>query len=210
MTDRDLHLIGDSTLRQLFILFLESVGVRVPLTGPFIPPKLKDYVIEKYNATVHYSLHGPPVLSSLAINFSLATFTADVIDAIPANGNEIILISTVHHFAILSSEGYRQRLMAIVDAIRCLRQRKLDKHIPIVFRTANPRGNYTFRANSYRLKSYNEIAIDTFVTAKLDVIVYDIYDMVSDCPYKPVAHLPDYMMTLQIDHILSLVCPLES
>ena len=210
LTGRDLHLIGDSTVRQLFILLLESASVRVPLISPFISPKLKDYVVKQYNATVHYSLHGPPVLSSLAINFSLATFTADVIDAIPANGNEIIVISTVHHFAILSSEGYRQRLMEIVAAIRRLRQRKLGKHIPIVFRTANPRGDNTFRENSYRLKSYNQIAIDIFVGAKLDVIVYDIYDMFSACPYKPVVHLPDDMMTVQIDHILSLVCPPKS
>ncbi|XP_062514723.1 NXPE family member 4-like [Corticium candelabrum] len=197
LTGRDLYMIG-------------SVGVRVALKGQFVPPKLQDHVVEQYNTTVHFNLHGPPIASSSAINFSLATFTADVIDAIPANGNEILVISTVHHFLSLSVEGFQQRLMDIVAAIRRLRQRKLGKKILIIFRTANPRGGTTFRRNPYRLKRYSQMAIDTLVAAKQDVIVYDIFDMFLAYPGKAMVHLPDDMMTLQMNHILSLVCPLKS
>ena len=64
---------------------MASAGTRVPTNGAFVPPKFKDYSIAKYKATIHYRLHGLPLLSSLALNFGKAKYTADIIDGIPGN-----------------------------------------------------------------------------------------------------------------------------
>lgn len=207
LTNRDVYFIGDSTIRQLFALLLSSVGIKVPPTKPqFIPSNLTNTFVERYNATIRYRLHGLPVMINLAINFSDATFSADIIDAIPGNGNEILVLTMIHHFTVLPPEAFRLRLQQIVAALRRLRERNFGGKIPIVFRTANPRAFDSLRLNAYRIKWYNEIAIEIFTFSKLGVIVYDIFDMVAASPDAELVHQTDTVMSVQLSHILSLIC----
>ncbi|XP_062509141.1 NXPE family member 4-like [Corticium candelabrum] len=204
---KNLYLIGDSTVRQLFSVLMASAGIQVPTNGAFVPPKYKDYSITKYKATIHYRLHGLPLLSSLALNFGKATYTADTIDDIPGNENEVLILSCVHHLVLLPPNGFRDRLQQILAAIGRLRQKSLGKNIPIIFRTANPRNFDSARINSYRIRWYNKIAIDTFTASNLGIVVYDIFDMFAATNFIELVHLPGGMIELELSQMFSLLCP---
>ncbi|XP_062510133.1 NXPE family member 3-like [Corticium candelabrum] len=116
-----------------------------PKLSLYIPENLLNTYVKKYNATIRYRLHGLPLQTKLGMNFTGATFVADTIDAIPGNGNEIILISTIQHFLRLPPDIFRQRMEHMVTVIRHLRQRKMGKTAPVIFSTGNPRGFDSFR-----------------------------------------------------------------
>ncbi|XP_062521402.1 NXPE family member 3-like [Corticium candelabrum] len=205
LSNRELYFIGDSTIRQLHFLLLSSLGIAIP-KSQYVPEELENMYLEYYNATIRFRMHGPPLLTSMTINFNLATFSADVIDQIPGNGNEILVLSCVHHFISMSPKGFEMRLQQIIDAIRRLKKRRMGRAIPIVVRTANFREFDSLRVNCYRVKWYNEILARAFVNANLGVVVYDVFDMTAAGRYPHLVHQPKYVMSAEMSHILSLVC----
>ena len=63
------------------------------------------------------------------------------------------------------------------EILSAIRQKRLGKNIPIIFRTANPQNFDSAHINSYCVIWYNKIAIDTFTASKLGIVVYDIFNM---------------------------------
>ncbi len=206
LTNRELYLIGDSTVRQLHIVILSSIGLMQPQLSLYIPENLLNTYVKKYNATIRYRLHGLPLQTTLGMNFTGATFVADTIDAIPGHGNEIILISTIQHFLLLPPDIFRQRMEHMVTAVRHLRQRKMGKTVPVIFSTGNPRRFDSFRLNSYRIKWYNQIVAETFAAANVGIIVYDVFDMMASSADPQMPHQPQERMAVKLSHILSLAC----
>ncbi|XP_062509152.1 NXPE family member 4-like [Corticium candelabrum] len=206
LTNRELYLIGDSTVRQLHIVVLSSIGLMQPKLSLYIPENLLNTYVKKYNATIRYRLHGLPLQTTLGMNFTGATFVADTIDAIQANGNEIILISTIQHFLLLPPDIFRQRMEHMVTAVRHLRQRKMGKTVPVIFSTGNPRGFDSFRLNSYRIKWYNQIVAETFAAADVGIIVYDVFDMMASSADPQMPHQSQQRMAVKLSQILSLAC----
>ena len=206
LTNRSLHLLGDSTIRQLHRSLLHSAGI-LKQGERKIHGKLRNVYVKQYNASLRYNTHGLPLSTPLAMNLTDADFTADHLDAISANGNEIIILSMIHHFTLMPPEGFRLRLQQIIDAIRRLRDRRQGRTIPIMFRTANTRGFVSLSFNVYKIKWYNEIAVEMFGASKLDVIVYDIFDMTASSPNPEELHPNNDIVSLQLSQILSLVCP---
>ncbi|XP_062523519.1 NXPE family member 3-like [Corticium candelabrum] len=204
LSGKDLYLIGASTFRQLYTSVLEGFGVRMPWL--FIPSWDFNKFFKQYNASVRYRTHGLPQMTKTAMNFSASVFTADHIDKLEGNGNEIVVISLVHHFVDLTPDGFRKRMEDILDAIRRLKRRNKGNKIPIVFRADNGRSFDSFHINAFRIRWYNQIATDVIKAANLGIIVYDIFDMVAACPNPEPVHQADYVTSVQVSHILSLVC----
>ena len=209
LTNRSLLFIGDSTVRQLHLSMLQSAGIFKQAALQRLTSKLRDVYRKQYNASIHYILHGLPWSGHYGMNLTDAKFTIDHLDALPANGNEIVVLSTVHHFTLMPSEGFRLRLQDIIDAIRRLRDRRQGWRIPIVFRTANPRNFVSLSVNVYRVKWYNEIAVEMLMASKLDVIIYDIFDMLASSQNSEDVHPNNDIVSLEVSHILNLVCPDE-
>ena len=209
LTNRSLRFIGDSTVRQLHLSILQSAGIikQAALQKP--TSELRDVYIKQYNASIHYNLHGLPWFSSNGMNLTDAKFTIDHLDAVPANGNEIVVLSTVHHFTVMTPEGFRLRLQDIIDAIRRLRDKRKGWRIPIVFRTANPRDFLSLSINAYKVKWLNEIAVEMLMASKLDVIIYDIFDMLASSQNSEHVHPNNDIVAVEVSHILNLVCPDE-
>jgi hypothetical protein len=210
LTNRSLYLIGDSTIRQLHLSLLYSSGLLEEVPGSIhLPNGLTTVYVQLYNVSIRFHYHGLPFLTSLTLNLMDTNFTTDLLDAIPANGNEIIILSTIHHFTLLPPEGFQLRLRHIIDAIRRLRERGEGRRIPIVFRTANPRPFDSLSLNAYKIKWYNDVAIEMLGASKLDVTVYDIFDMVASSKNPVALHQKHNMMSLQLSHIVDLICPEE-
>ena len=210
LTNRSLHFIGDSTVKQLHYSILQSAGIikQVVLRRP-ITSELRDVYRKQYNASIHFIQHGLPWCAHFGMNLTDAKFTIDHLDAVPANGNEIVVLSTVHHFTLMTPEGFRLRLQDIIDAIRRLRDRRQGWRIPIVFRTANPRDFVSLSINAYKVKWLNEIAVEMLMASKLDVIIYDIFDMLASSQNSEHVHPNDDIVAVEVSHILNLVCPDE-
>jgi hypothetical protein len=210
LTNRSLYLIGDSTIRQLHLSLLYSSGLLEEVPGSIhLPNGLTTVYVQLYNVSIRFHYHGLPFLTRKTLNVIDTNFTTDLLDAIPANGNEIIILSTIHHFVLLPPEGFRLRLRHIIDAIRRLRERGEGRRIPIVFRTANPRPFDSLSLNAYKIKWYNDVAIEMLGASKLDVTVYDIFDMVASSKNPVAIHQEHDMMSLQLSHIVDLICPEE-
>ena len=209
LTNRSLRFIGDSTVRQLHLSMLQSADIIKQAAVQRLTSKLRDVYIKQYNASIHYNLHGLPWISPMGMNLTDAKFTIDLLDALPANGNEIVVLSTVHHFTLMTPEGFRLRLQHIIDAIRRLRDRRQGWRIPIVFRTANPRDFGSLSLNVYKAKWLNEIAVEMLMASKLDVIIYDIFDMLASSQNPEAIHPNNDIVSVEISHILNLVCPDE-
>ena len=207
LTNKRLHFIGDSTIRQLYLSVRDSLGFPKVFSRDELTHELKNTYVKLYNATIRYDQHGLPWLTPNGINFTSADFTSDLLDAIPAHGNEIVILSTIHHFVLMPPEGFRLRLRHIIDAIRRLRERKHGRRIPVVFRTANAREFSSLSLNAYKIKWYNEMAVEMFGESKLDVIVYDIFDMIASGQNPEGLHQSDFVMSVELSHILGLVCP---
>jgi hypothetical protein len=53
------------------------------------------------------------------------------------------------------------------------------------------------------------VAIEMFRASELDITVYDIFDMVASSKTPLVLHQQNRMMSLELSHILNLICPDE-
>ena len=121
--------------------------------------------------------------------------------------NEVLILSCVHHLVLLPPNVFRDRLQQILSAISRLRQKSLGKTFQFIFRTANPRNCDSARINSYRIRWYNKIAIDTFTASNLGIVVYDIFDMFAATNFIELVHLPAGMIELELSQMFSLLCP---
>jgi hypothetical protein len=207
LANKRLYFIGDSTVRQLYLSVRDSFGFPRIYSRDEVTHELKTTYIKLHNTTIRYDQHGLPWLTPNGINFTSVDFTTDLLDAIPAHGNEIIILSTIHHFVLMPPEGFRLRLQQIIDALRRMRNRRKGRRIPVVFRTANPRQFSSLSLNAYKIKWYNEVAVEMFVKSELDVVVYDVFDMIASGGNPEGLHQSDFVISIQLSHIFGLLCP---
>ncbi|XP_035985626.1 NXPE family member 3-like [Fundulus heteroclitus] len=201
-----LHMYGDSTIRQWFEYFTESVpglkkfDLKSPKqTGPFLA---LDYA---NNILVTFQCHGPPIRFG-TMPASQVRYIANELDKVVGGTNTVVVIGIWSHFSTFPIEVYIRRLLSIRRAVVHLLTRAPGTLVFI--RTPNPKA----------LTLYETLTNSDWYSLQCDKVLRAIFKRVNvqlvDAWEMTVAHhLPHNLhpqppiIRNMINVILSHTCP---
>ena len=114
-----IYFIGDSTIRQFFYLFVQTLNLKV--IGPdnsviWQQPKVAYDVDSSSNTTLYYRAHGPPLLNPGPPN--TRPYISDLIADIPVGGDDVYIFFNIGvHLFHYDPNTYIHRLKGIRKAI---------------------------------------------------------------------------------------------
>uniref|UniRef100_A0A668AD14 Neurexophilin and PC-esterase domain family member 3 n=1 Tax=Myripristis murdjan TaxID=586833 RepID=A0A668AD14_9TELE len=207
LTDKVVHLYGDSTMRQWFEYFntvlpdLKEYNFRNNRrTGPFMAVDIARNILVKYR------FHSPPVVTGAIFLTNELRYVANELDNIAGGSNAVVAISVWAHFGAFPIEVYIRRLQSIRRAVLQLLNRAPDTLV--VIRTGNLRaltlGIALTNSDWYSLQRDKVLRA---MFSGLNVRVVDAWDMVlaHHLPHSLHPQLP--IIKNMIDVLLSYICP---
>ncbi|XP_029902323.1 NXPE family member 3-like [Myripristis murdjan] len=209
LTDKVVHLYGDSTIRQWFE-YLNSVLPdlkefnlhSVKKTGPFMSVDMARNILVKYRP------HAPP-LSWTVIPANELHYIANELDGIVGGSRTVVVLSVWAHFGSYPIEVYIRRLQSIHRAVLRLLDRAPDTLV--VIRTANLRaltlGIALSNSDWYSLQQDRALRA---VFKGLNVHLVDAWDMVLAHHLSHEIHPQPPIIKNMIDVLLSYICPQEN
>uniref|UniRef100_A0A668AY82 NXPE C-terminal domain-containing protein n=1 Tax=Myripristis murdjan TaxID=586833 RepID=A0A668AY82_9TELE len=206
LTDKVVHLYGDSTIRQWFE-YLNSVLPEFNLhsvkkTGPFMSVDMARNILVKYRP------HAPP-LSWTVIPANELHYIANELDGIVGGSRTVVVLSVWAHFGSYPIEVYIRRLQSIHRAVLRLLDRAPDTLV--VIRTANLRaltlGIALSNSDWYSLQQDRALRA---VFKGLNVHLVDAWDMVLAHHLSHEIHPQPPIIKNMIDVLLSYICPQEN
>ncbi|XP_047430672.1 NXPE family member 3-like isoform X1 [Mugil cephalus] len=203
---RNVHLYGDSTIRQWFEHLIEALPDLEQLdlhsqdqAGPFLA---LDYA---KNIMVTYRCHGPPIRFGNVPTRELR-YIANELDGIPGGPNTVIVIGIWSHFSTFPVEIYIRRLQSIRGAVMRLLARAPGTLV--VIRAANPKALtlYETLTNSdwYSLQRDKVLRA---VFKGLNIHLVDAWEMGLAHHLPHSLHPQPPIIKNMIDVLLSYICP---
>ncbi|KAK7913584.1 hypothetical protein WMY93_013795 [Mugilogobius chulae] len=177
---KQLHLFGDSTIRQYYAHITQNVPNLQKFdkhsssqSGPFLATDYNNDIV------VTFHCHGPP-LRFAEVPVSQLRYVANELDKVTGGPNTVIVIGVWSHFSSFPLEVYYQRLVTIRKAVERLLNRapgtKLDKLLRAVFKDTR-------------------------------VVLLDAWEMVQAHSLPHSLHPPPEIIKLMTDQVLSHTCP---
>ncbi|KAJ0056866.1 hypothetical protein NL108_000652, partial [Boleophthalmus pectinirostris] len=203
---KQLHLFGDSTIRQYYLYITKTVPNlqtfdkhSSPQSGPFLAV---DYIND---IVMTFRCHGPPLRFGY-VPVSQLRYVANELDGVTGGPNTVVVIGIWSHFSTFPMEVYYQRIMTIRKAALRLLNRAPDTKI--IIRSANMKDLTLFESltNSdwYSLKRDKLLRA---VFRDTGVFLLDAWEM-AQAHYLPHnLHPQPEIIKQMIDGVLSYTCP---
>ncbi|KAG9342795.1 hypothetical protein JZ751_015661 [Albula glossodonta] len=202
LRDKQVHMMGDSTLRQWFEYLVETVPTlkrlnlyTSALSGPLEAVNLQN------NYVIRWRAHGIPFRTTktpVADLHYIARQTDDL-----AGGRHIVIVITIWaHFTTYPVDIYMRRVATIRRSILSLLQRAPDTLVLIKSANTGFKDVYGSDWLSWQL----DLILRTMFRS-LPVTFIDVWQMTS-CHYSPDnIHPPKEVVRNEVDLFLSFVCP---
>ncbi|XP_063966448.1 NXPE family member 3-like [Lytechinus pictus] len=138
LRNKTVHLLGDSTIRQLFEFYVElfelETGSKLLPLWYYGPTIVKD---SKNNITFHFQFHGLPNGRGAWGNISNFEYIANIIDRIKGGENTIFVLTLWAHFTPHPPLYYEARVESMLTSIRRLHVR--SPRTLVIWKSANTR-----------------------------------------------------------------------
>ncbi|XP_036445307.1 NXPE family member 3-like isoform X2 [Colossoma macropomum] len=202
LKDKQVLMMGDSTLRQWYEYLLKTVPTLKQLnlytsakSGPF------EAVDTGNNIRLIWRAHGLPIRTSLTPRADLHYIASEV--AALAGGQHSVVVFTIWaHFTTFPLATYLKRLAGIRRAVRALLQRAPQTLVLIKSANTGYKDIYGSDWLSWQL----DCAL-RMMFRELPVVIIDVWQMTS-CHYSPDDIHPSYKVVQnEVDLFLSYVCP---
>uniref|UniRef100_A0A668AHB8 Neurexophilin and PC-esterase domain family member 3 n=1 Tax=Myripristis murdjan TaxID=586833 RepID=A0A668AHB8_9TELE len=207
LTDKVVHLCGDSTIRQWF----EHLSTVLPdlkgfnlhsskQCGPFMA------VDTARNILVKFHCHASPIRSYAVSSVNLS-YIANELDRLVGGSNTVVVIGIWSHFSTFPIEVYIRRLQSIRRAVLRLLDRAADTLV--VIRTGNLKAltlDETLTNSDWYSLQRDKVLRDMFKGLK-NVHLVDAWDMVLAHHLPHNLHPQAPIIKNMIDVLLSYICP---
>uniref|UniRef100_A0A668AHE2 Neurexophilin and PC-esterase domain family member 3 n=1 Tax=Myripristis murdjan TaxID=586833 RepID=A0A668AHE2_9TELE len=206
LTDKVVHLYGDSTMRQWF----EHLSRVLPdlkvfnlhsstQCGPFMA------VDTARNILVKFHCHAPPIRSYTVSSIKLS-YVANELDWLDGGSNTVVVFTIWAHFGTYPVGVYLRRLQSIRKAVQRLLDRAPDTLV--VIRTGNLKAlNLDVALSNSDWYSLQRDKVLRAVFKGLNVHLVDAWDMVLAHHLPHDLHPPPPIIKNMIDVLLSYICP---
>ncbi|XP_069804735.1 NXPE family member 3-like [Dendropsophus ebraccatus] len=199
---KDIHMFGDSTLRQWFeylerfIPSLKRIDLHVTYqSGPLIAVDADAGLIMRWRA------HGPPLRTTKTMMADLHYEAADLA-GIGGGPHTVIVLTLWAHFTTYPVRVYIERLERVRQSISSLLFR--SPQTTVIIKSANT-GYKTIYGSDWL-----SLQLDTLLRAAFKgtrVVILDVWDMTS-CHYLPDdIHPGPPIIKNEVDLMLSYICP---
>ncbi|XP_061108280.1 NXPE family member 3-like [Conger conger] len=203
ITERELFMMGDSTMRQWYHYLGSSVPsmkyINLHSTeqaGPLLAVDVEN------NIVLHWRAHGTP-LRSKAAPFVDWHYISNAIDSIAGGSRKVIIFNIWVHFTTHPLEYYIRRVARIRQAVIALLKRAPDTIVAI--KSANTGS----KQNVYG-SDWFSIQLETILRTAfqgINVAFIDVWQMTS-CHYSPESIHPNpTVIGNEINLLLSFICP---
>ncbi|XP_064181909.1 NXPE family member 3-like [Anguilla rostrata] len=202
LRDKEVHMMGDSTLRQWFeylesaVPTLKRLNVHTsPMSGPL-------HAIDPQNNTVlHWRAHGLPIRTHKTPVADLH-YIGRELESMAGGEHTVVVFTIWAHFTTHPLDNYIRRLATIRRAVRSLLQRAPRTLVAI--KTANTGYKDVYGSDWL---SWQLDLILRAMFRNLPVVFIDAWQMTS-CHYSPDnIHPPRPVVMNEVDLLLSFVCP---
>ncbi|XP_064155018.1 NXPE family member 3-like [Anguilla rostrata] len=202
LKDRELFMMGDSTMRQWYHFLGNSVpSMRymnlqsTEQAGPLLAVDVTN------NILLHWRAHGTPLRSRTSPMANLH-YISNEIDSIAGGPRKVIVFTIWAHFTTFPLEFYTRRVARIRQAVIALLKRAPDTIV--VIKSANTGSTNVFGSDWLALQ-LDRILRATF--QGINVAIIDVWQMTS-CHYsKENIHPNPTVIRNEIDLLLSFICP---
>uniref|UniRef100_A0A668AD51 Neurexophilin and PC-esterase domain family member 3 n=1 Tax=Myripristis murdjan TaxID=586833 RepID=A0A668AD51_9TELE len=206
LTDKVVHLYGDSTMRQWFehlsrvLPDLKVFNLHSSMQcGPFMA------VDTARNILVKFHCHAPPIRSYTVSSIKLS-YVANELDWLVGGSNTVVVFTIWAHFGTYPVGVYLRRLQSIRKAVQRLLDRAPDTLV--VIRTGNLKAlNLDVALSNSDWYSLQRDKVLRAVFKGLNVRLVDAWDMVLAHHLPHDLHPPPPIIKNMIDVLLSYICP---
>lgn len=202
LKDKQILMMGDSTLRQWYEYLLSQVQTLNQLnlhtsskSGPFEAVDIGN------NIRLVWRAHGLPLRTTMTPHADLH-YIASEVDALAGGQHSVMVFTIWAHFTTFPLNTYLRRLSGIRRAVLSLLQRAPETLV--VIKTANTGYKDVYGSDwlSWQLDSALRIMFE-----KLPIVIIDVWQMTS-CHISPDnIHPPRDVISNEVDMFLSFVCP---
>ena len=207
LNNYNVHLTGDSTLRQWFFSLTDALNVTIP-GGNDKTKMIYKYSDSKININLTFTFHPLSYHRSFAVDIAQTRFEADVLLNLPRHTcNHVVVIGPWAHFITWPWRAYVEWLTNIKSAIIAARQRCPD--IKVVIKSPHPVEN---QQTSRSMMGVDILFWD--MKRKMrdifegnDVSFVDTWYMVQVYPEPNDLHMPFEVMDQEVALFLSYICP---
>lgn len=211
LQNHNLHFWGDSTLRQWYEYFADSLFRRDDLElheaenlkfGPHVAFN------KRYEINIEYRHHGYPIRNDWT-RVGDILYVPNMIDGIVAGdgGNEIVLLSLWAHFTATNLAYYRQRWRAIQYAIARLMTRNPGARV--VIKSANTREMVSIDYSNWHAKELDNVMRE-MMSGLQNVVIIDVWDMTIGHQSGYHIHPGRDVIRQEIDMLISALCSSET
>ena len=204
LRDKHVYFLGDSTSRQWVFVLLHLIQFY------YVPADFRmsyTHINRIYNFNLTFQFH-PHVIGSSPFVISKEQFEVDVLDDLPSEKcNFVIVISPWAHFTQWWLKAYADRLRLIRASILRLKHR--CPNVPIIVKGPHVREH----GSSETLLMNSDYIADKIRTLMKEILniegVYfiDVWDMNLSYPSANAVHMPNAVITQEVNSFLSYICP---
>ncbi|KAI7808587.1 NXPE family member 3-like isoform X2 [Triplophysa rosa] len=202
LKDKQIYMMGDSTMRQWFDFLLKTVptlkqmDLHVPYqTGPLLAVDVEN------NIFLHWRSHGVP-LRCLKTEVANLHYISNEIDDLAGGPRTVIAFNLGVHFTTFPLDIFTHRVLRIRKAVLDLLQRAPET--TVIIKTVNTGFKDAFSSDWYSLQ-LDRILRQAF--QDVGVYILDVWQMTS-CHYnKDNIHPGPIIIKNEIDVFLSFICP---
>ena len=204
LNNYNVHLTGDSTVRQWFFSLTDALNVTIP--GGDDKKKMLYRYDEDPGFNLTFTFHPLTYQMSFVVNISQQRFETDVLLNLPPHTcNHVVVVSPWTHFMTWPWRAYVEWLTNIKSAI--LEAKRLCPELKVVVKSPHALEN---------LSSKSMIGVDIlFWDMKLkmreifegnDVFFVDTWDMCQAYPVPNEMHMPSDVINQEVALFLSYMC----
>ncbi|KAL7861079.1 hypothetical protein AOLI_G00174280 [Acnodon oligacanthus] len=202
LKDKQVLMMGDSTLRQWYEYLLKTVPTLKQLnlftsakSGPFEAVDIGN------NIRLVWRAHGLPIRTSLTPRADLHHIASEV-DALAGGQHSVVIFTIWAHFTTFPLATYLQRLAGIRRSVLALLQRAPQTLVLIKSANTGYKDIYGSDWLSWQLDRALRMMF-----RELPVVIIDVWQMTS-CHYSPDNIHPSHQVIKnEVDLFLSFVCP---
>ncbi|XP_052426013.1 NXPE family member 3 [Carassius gibelio] len=202
LKDKDIYMMGDSTLRQWFEFFVNELPVLKQMnlhvqyqSGPLLAVDVEN------NIDLHWRAHGVP-LRTRKTAFADLHYISNEIDDLAGGPHMVIVFNLGPHFTTYPLDFFTQRVLRIRKAVLALLQRAPET--TVIIKTVNTGRKDIFGSDWYSLQLDR---ILQWAFQDVGVYILDVWQMTA-CHYNDEdIHPGPVIIKNEIDILLSFICP---
>ncbi|KAK7156645.1 hypothetical protein R3I94_006631 [Phoxinus phoxinus] len=202
LKDKNIYMMGDSTMRQWFEFFVKAIPTLKQMnlhvqyqSGPLIAVDVDN------NIDLHWRAHSVP-LRTRKTAFADLHYISNEIDDLAGGPHTVIMFNLGPHFTTYPLDFFTHRVLRIRKAVLALLQRAPDT--TVIIKTVNTGYKDIFGSDWYSLQLDR---ILRWAFQDVGVYIIDVWQMTA-CHYsKENIHPGPIIIKNEIDILLSFICP---